>query len=144
MNRTKWEFSTPANEILAAVAIKHAHHSARLSWWTTKREETIAKIKSEGLEIDDSLAAGLRAGTASNDVNTLSYGRGPTVQIRTDLMRDLRETLEKIDQHRNTLHEYETWRQLLSTQGSTALALNSDDWWYFFGKPIVSNTEENA
>ena len=38
MKRNTWEFSYPADQLLAAVKIKLAYHKERLDWWTAKKE----------------------------------------------------------------------------------------------------------
>lgn len=58
MNRDVWTFSCTADVLLKAATDKHTWHSGRLDWWTKKKEEVLAEIKAEGLEIDESVALG--------------------------------------------------------------------------------------
>lgn len=123
MNRDNWLFPYTADKLLAAATAKREHHDARLLWWEDKKASVIEAVKAEGIEIDESLA----------DITSNSYGRGATVQVRNDLVRDLQECVSKIREHRGKASDYSAWVQVLSSQGQATLALHHDDWLFFFG-----------
>lgn len=127
MQRDKWEFSYGADKLLDAATAKQNHHATRLQWWEKQKEEVITKIKAEGLEIDESMAAEF-----SNKVS--SYARHTTVQVRDDLLRDLNECVNKVKEHSVKIEGYSAWIQVLASQGSASFPLNQDDWLYFFGR----------
>lgn len=123
--RDEWEFPYSANKLLEAATVKHTHHAARLKWWEDKKNEVVEKVKAEGIEIDESLA----------DANlSNSYNRGQSVQIRTDLVRDLQECVGKIREHRSKVGDYDAWMQVLASQGQASFPLQQEDWLFFFGK----------
>jgi len=127
MNRDKWTFPYTADKLLEAATNKKAFHEGRLQWWADKRKEVEAKIRSEGIEIDDTLA----------DVvsNKFSGGyREPQVQIRNDLVKDLEECVTKAREHQLKIRDYDAWIQVLASQGQATFPLNQDDWLFFFGK----------
>lgn len=124
MHRTNWIFPYTADKLLAAADAKLKHHSERLAWWEAKKAEVIETVKAEGIEVDESLA----------NVVSNSYERGATVQVRNDLVRDLRECVGKIQQHRAQVADYDAWMQVLASQGQSNFNLHHDDWLFFFGK----------
>lgn len=131
MNRASWKFTYTADKLLEAATAKKDFHAGRLDWWTSKRKETEDKIRSEGIEIDESVAA------FSNGLGTAGYsnsGRGPSVSIRNDLVKDLGECVAKTSEHEAKIRDYGAWIQVLASQGQTSLELHQDDWLFFFGK----------
>lgn len=128
MNRDEWKFTYTADKLLEAASAKIAFHSGRFDWWSAKQKEVEDKIRSEGIEIDESVAASV-SNYASN-----SYARGPQVNIRNDLVRDLQECVGKVAEHRGKIRDYDAWSQVLASQGSTSFDLHQDDWLFFFGK----------
>jgi hypothetical protein len=138
MNRDKWNFSYRVDAILDGAVRKLAHHKARLRWWENQKDEIMARIKSEGIEIDESLAAGGARAMLSN-----SYGRNPTVQIRNDFVNDLGECVGKIREHRNRTDDYSAWVQVLEAQKPDMMhEMTHDDWLFFFGVPTPVQLEE--
>ena len=137
MNRNDWKFAYTADVLLKAAKAKHAFHTGRHKWWSEKRETTKALIKSEGIEIDESLAAGdsdkFGGGMSAALLNS-TYGRAPSVNIRNDLVADLNECNSKIMEHRNKTNDYSGWIEVLESQGSASLMCHQDDWLFFFGK----------
>lgn len=126
MNRTSWKFTYTADKLFGAADSKKSWHMERLKWWSDKRKEVEGVIRAEGIEIDESVAAGL--GTYANAV------RGPQVSIRNDLVKDLSECVMKTTEHEGKCREYDAWMQVLASQGQASLDLNQDDWLFFFGK----------
>jgi hypothetical protein len=120
--RHEWKFEYTSDEVLVGVNVKLKHHRSRYNWWLDKKDEVMKIVREEGLEIDESVAQGY-----SNS------GRGPQVMVRVDLQRDLTECVQKIDEHKRKVAEYESWEEVLRAN-SQSLKLNQDDWLYFFGK----------
>lgn len=123
MNRDEWAFPYPADKLHQAALTKHQFHAERLTWWGNKKDEVLTKIRAEGLEIDESVAQGY-----SNS------GRQTSVNVRNDLLRDLNECVGKVSEHTNRTKEYDSWMQVLASQGQAAFSLHQDDWLFFFGK----------
>lgn len=130
MNRASWKFTYTADKLLEAATAKKNFHADRLDWWANKRKEVEATIRSEGIEIDESVAVGAigYAGTSN------SLHRGPSVNIRNDLVRDLSECVSKTQEHEAKIRDYGAWVQVLASQGQASLDLQQDDWLFFFGK----------
>lgn len=122
-NRQEWKFSYQASKLLDASKAKLAFHTDRLDWWEKKKTEVLETVKAEGLEIDESVALGY-----SNS------GRSTSVNIRNDLLRDLNECVSKIEEHKSKVKVYDSWIQVLSSQGDASFDLHQDDWLFFFGK----------
>ena len=129
-NRTAWKFSYNADQLTTAAKTKFDYHSARLVWWQQKQQETIAKIKSEGVKVDESIVEEL----TKTGYSTSNIGRGPQVQIRNDLLADLNECAHKVEEHRRKIKDYEGWVEILASQGQLTLALDQEDWLFFFSK----------
>ncbi len=127
-NRNLWKFSYTADRLLAAAMAKKTWHAGRLEWWTQKRDEVKESIRADGIEIDESVADGTEGYKFS------SSHRAPSVNIRNDLVTDLNECTAKITEHRNRIKEYDSWVQVLESQGQSSLELNQADWLFFFGK----------
>lgn len=128
MNRDEWKFTYTADKLFGAAEAKKAWHMERLKWWSDKRKDVEATIRSEGIEIDESVAAG-SINYASNSIH-----RGPSVNIRNDLVRDLSECVTKTQEHEGKIRDYDAWMQVLASQGQVSLDLHQDDWLFFFGK----------
>lgn len=127
-NREKWNFNYTVGNVLVGAQKKLDRHKARLDWWDGQKQEVFQKIRDEGVEIDESLA----------DVISNSYNRGPTVQIRNDLIKDMQECVAKIREHRAKVDGYLAWVKVLVDQDdSHDLELNHADWLYFFGDQPV-------
>jgi len=129
MNRNLWKFSYTAEKLLIASHSKKNWHESRLNWWAKKRDEVKETIKSDGIEIDESVAFGSTA-----YVSNKSAHRDSSVSIRNDLVKDLTECVQKVSEHQNKIKDYDAWIQVLESQGQTSLELHQDDWLFFFGK----------
>jgi hypothetical protein len=125
MKRNAWEFNYLASELREAAILKRDFHQKRLEWWNNKQTEVRELIKAEGIEIDESV---------SNIISN-SY-RQPTVQVRTDLVRDIQECIGKVSEHRGKVEEYSGWVTVLTAASPTAVyPLTHDDWLFFF-RPV--------
>ena len=76
MRRELWRFEYTANKLAEAAAIKMKFHEERLEWWKVKRREVMGKIRSEGIEIDEKLAATMPFGTETGERGRLNGGWG--------------------------------------------------------------------
>ena len=130
MIREQWKFEYPASKVAAAAREKIAHHEARLDFWKQKREEVIAKIRSEGIEVDEKVAL------AYSHPKARDWDDGGEIMIRNDLRKDLAECFKKLAYHTELRDTYEGWRQVLEGNRDSRLELHFDDWLFFFGKDI--------
>ncbi len=133
MNRTVWKFGYQADKLLDAAKNKLAWHNGRLEWWAAKQKDVQNKIRAEGLEIDESVAV-ISGGYSTSNISH----RGPTVQIRNDLLTDHNECVGKVAEHRAKVRDYDSWVQVLNAEvelrGDKAVfELQQDDWLFFFG-----------
>ena len=55
MLRDEWKFNYAARDVAGAANAKVAYHTERVAFWKAKREEVMASIRSDGLEIDEKL-----------------------------------------------------------------------------------------
>ncbi len=130
MKRNSWEFQYKVKDLLEAAKARMAFYESRVAFWESKKTETIEKIKSEGITIDESLAARDGKAAYSNFA-----GRGGQVVIRDDLERDLSEAHGRVASHRKNVATYEAWVEILSSQHQDQVReLNHDDWLFFFSK----------
>ena len=123
--RFEWEFPYKADVLTKAAKVKVAHHSGRLAWWKAKKDEIVATVKAEGIEVQESVAGANYASNAQ---------RGAQIVVRADLNSDLQETVRKITEHHGKVEEYLGWVQVLGAQGKKEFKLNHEDWMFFFGK----------
>jgi hypothetical protein len=126
--RTLWNITMPAHEVLEGAENKLAFHKERLAVWEKARDETIAKIKSNGVVIDESVLNG-----TSQSSQYSNSGRAPSVMIDNELMTDLNETNTKINDHKDKVRGFDSWVQFLS-RATDDLDLTLSDYLYFFGK----------
>jgi hypothetical protein len=129
MKRGEWLFEYVGKSLADAARAKVDHHRSRFEWWLKKKEETLGKIKSEGLEIDERIALQHGGSAKARD-----WERGAHVLIRNDLQTDLDECLKKLAFHTGQLNTYEGWLQVLSANVEARLRLDHEDWLFFFGK----------
>jgi hypothetical protein len=125
--RTTWKVKTAAANVYVAAQEKLAYHQGRLQVWEAARDETINKIKSNGVVIDESVLNDMGSSTYSNS------GRQPGVSVNTELVRDLNEANQKITEHKDKVRAFDSWVQFLSS-ATGDLELTLSDYLYFFGK----------
>lgn len=125
-NRKDWQSSLARVDVLDAAKKRVAHHTARLSFWKSKKSEVMDTIKREGLTVEESVAGANY--TTSNAVAQ----RHPQVMVRNDLQKDLDECATRIYHHQNELHDFQVWVDFLSAEGPSMLDLDRDDYKYFF------------
>lgn len=133
--KSEWTFTYKSSAVLLGAASKADYHNSRVKFWTDKKDEVMAKIKSEGLEFDESLV--------DMTSNKFSGGyRDTSVSVRDDLLRDLQECGRKLREHRIKLEDYKAWVQVLDSQGDKDLQLDQQDWLFFFDSPSVKKDDE--
>jgi hypothetical protein len=128
MQRNEWKFDYTAARLAEAAAAKIAHHTERLAFWKGKREEVLATIRSEGLEIDEKIVLGYQSPKARD------WERANRVTVRDDLRQNLDEVLDKLKFHTDQLRQYDGWQQLLLANPEARLGLDIEDWLFFFGR----------
>lgn len=125
MHRSEWKFEYRASDVCGAAGEKLKYHLSRLDFWTKKKEECLEKVKSESIQIDESVAT-----NAANVYNN-SY-RQESVSIRNDYVKDLQETVQKVSEHKVHVKHYDSWVQILKDFLNKELELTYDDWVFFF------------
>ena len=129
MQRDGWKFDYTALRLAEAAQHRMDWHRGRLAFWGARREETLATIRSEGLEIDEKIVIGVHTPKARD------WERANRVTVRDDLRQQLDEVLHKLKEHTERLVEYDGWRQMLAANPEVRLSLDIADWLYFFGAP---------
>jgi hypothetical protein len=127
MQRNTWTFDYTSHRLAEAAQSKIARHEGRLAHWRAQREAVLAKIRSEGLEIDEKLVMAYPSPKAQD------WSRANRVTVRDDLRQHLDECLEKLRAHTGLLRDYEAWNALLAAQPEARLPLDAEDWHFFFG-----------
>ncbi len=119
--RDEWRSLKSRNDVLAAARRQLEFNQGRLEFWQNKQEEVMRRIKEDGIEIDESVAAGY----------TNSH-RGPQVAVRMDYQKDLNETHGKISTYKSEIETYKGWVRFLEELGPNELALTINDYLFFF------------
>ena len=127
MQRNEWTFEHTAARLAHAADAKITHHQERLAFWRAKREEVLETIRSEGLEIDEKIVLEHATPKARD------WERANRVTIRDDLRYRLDECLDKLRAHTDKLAQYEGWSQLLLANPEQRVALDLEDWMFFYG-----------
>lgn len=128
MHRQEWQFDHTASRLAEAAAGKCAYHRECPQLWRGKRDEVMATIRAEGLEIDEKIVLGFQ------NPKSRDWHHGAEVMIRNDLQKDLAECHEKLRHHTEKLAQYDGWQQLLEANPETRQALDIEDWLFFFGR----------
>jgi hypothetical protein len=135
MFRNEWKFEYTAAKLADATRAKSAYHGKHLDFWKKKREELLTTIRAEGIEVDEKIAIAY----SSSGPKARDWERGGDVMIRNDLRRRLLETFEKLAYHTRALDTYAGWQQILDANPEHRLALDIDDWLFFFGRDTSSD-----
>jgi|HubBroStandDraft_4_1064222.scaffolds.fasta_scaffold99963_2 hypothetical protein len=130
--RNEWKFMRKAQDILSGADSKLAHHKSRLEFWVSMKAETLTKIKEDGLEISDSLAAGVWGAGVQQLSNAAN--RGAQVLVRAEYQNDLNECHAKINEHQHKIQSYSSWVQFLSGPTPVEVEMDIDDHLFFFGE----------
>ena len=129
MQRKEWKFDYTASKLAEAAKTKHLHHQERFEWWKEKRDQVMAEIRKDGLEIDEKIALEYVSPKRRD------WEQGAQVTVRNDLKKDLDECLEKLAYHTGLMNDYHGWHQVLNANAEARLSLDHDDWLFFFGQP---------
>jgi len=127
-NRNEWEFEYTASKLAEGAAAQKEFRLSRVAVWTAAKEKLMAEIKDGGVEITESVAAGM----SSYANSTQSFG--PQVGINPAYQKKLAECHGKIQSHQQAAAEYDGWVQVLNANSETRHKLTQSDWLYFFGK----------
>src|ERR1035437_2749524 len=106
--RDNWKFVYNIDDIKKAALVKQSWHNERFKFWEAKNKDVMDVIRSEGLEISESVAAGY-----SNS------GRNAQVLVRVDLQTDLNECQSKMTEHRHKYTDYQAWVSVFDAQTPT-------------------------
>lgn len=128
MQREKWNFSYSGAALADAARGKISFHAERLDWWKRKKDEVIAKIRSEGIEVDEKIAL------EYSNPKARDWDKGGELLIRNDLRKQLAECFEKLSHHTGETSEYDAWVQTLDAHPEQEFSLDIADWLYFFRK----------
>jgi hypothetical protein len=128
MQRKEWKFSYSAPQLAEAARTKIDYHAEHLGFWMKKREELMATIREEGIEINEKIALGYVNPKARD------WDRGGEIMIRNDLRKGLVETFEKLSYHTGKRDTYDGWEQVLRAKPDNTLDLDIEDWLFFFGR----------
>ena len=133
MHRNEWKFEFSTSDVLEATKAKISYHDQHLEFWTNKREELMATIRAEGIEINEKIAL------EYSNPKARDWERGGQVMIRNDLRIGLAETFQKLGYHTRLRDTYDGWQQALEASADEKLALDIDDWLFFFGRDTGSD-----
>lgn len=130
--RNSWKFSYSVFEVLAGARAQLEYHNTRLVFWNKKREDILAKIKDDGIKIDESVIEKLAA--SGSTYSNFGLNNGPQVSVKQEYLEELNECNSKITQRRASVDQYTGWVKILETEGDShrVLELEHDDWNFFF------------
>jgi len=137
MLRNEWKFDYAAPQLAVAAREKIVFHDTQLEFWRTKRTEVMATIKEEGIEVHEKIAL------AFNSPKARDFDRGGEIVIRNDLRKALTETFDKLKYHTQRRDTYDGWEQLLSANPANSLALDINDWLFFFGRDTETDDDND-
>lgn len=127
-NRNEWQFEYTASALAEGARSQLRYRELRVISWLASKDEVMAEIRRSGLDVVETVAAGMANYTKS------STDYGPQVRVRDDLQKKLTECHEKIKAHQAAAKEYDGWVQVLSANPESRHKLTQADWLYFFGK----------
>jgi hypothetical protein len=133
MNRDQWTFRYNATQLAEATRAKIDYHNKCLEFWDTRREQLIAEIRADGLEVNEKtvLRTNERASIKGRD-----WTSGGDVMIRNDLRKSLEETYQKLSYHTVRRDQYNGWLQAFTDNPENFHELDMDDWQFFHGKDV--------
>jgi hypothetical protein len=117
--RNEWQILMSSIDILEAARNKLAYHQSRLRVWEDAKVVAEDKLKKEGLISDTSVYS--------------NSGRQESVALNQLPVKDFKETISKIDEHKGKIRDYGSWVEFLK-RSSGNLPLRLIDYLYFFGK----------
>ncbi len=126
--RDEWEFEYTASKLAEGAAAQKAFRLGRVDVWTAAKEKVMADVKEGGIQVTESVAAGMSSYTNS------TQGFGPQIGIDPAFQKKLAECHAKIQAHQQAAAEYDGWVQVLKANAESRHKLTQADWLYFFGK----------
>ncbi len=126
MLRDKWDFEYSGAQLCEAAAKRIAFHQERLKWWKDKRQEVMAQIRTEGLEINESMVL------AYQNPKSRDWVDSTQVMIRSDLKQALIECQKKLSEHTERLSDFSGWYLMLKANPEVRKSLDLNDWLFFF------------
>ncbi len=137
MLRKDWKFDYTSAKLAEAARAKIAYHDGHLSLWKAKREELLATIRAEGIEVNEKIALRYAHPKARD------WEQGGEVMIRDDLRKALTETFEKLAYHTRQRDTYDGWQQVLAANPESRQSLDIDDWLFFFGRDVGRESDDD-
>jgi hypothetical protein len=138
MNRDTWNFRYSAKQLAEATRAKIDHHTERLDYWNSQREQLIAEIRADGIEVNEKTV--LR-GAERTSIKGRDWSQGGDVMIRNDLRKALEETYQKLAYHTSRRDQYAGWLQAFTDNPENSHELDMDDWLFFFGKDVSRSVD---
>lgn len=128
MLRENWKFTYTAAKLAEGADAKLKFHEERLVFWKKHKDDLMAEIRKDGLEVSESTAMGYVHPKARD------YERGAKVMVRNDLKDKLDECMEKLAYHAGKRSDYAGWVQVLKANPEDRLEADIEDWLFYFGK----------
>ncbi len=129
MLREDWEFSYPAEVLAEAATKKHQKHEDSFKRWEDRKKEILKDIKEDGIDVRESEALRSHSTRKSWDYDEDSS----RIVVRNDLDISLKECTKRLSYHIGKIKAYDSWRQVLSSQKEVWVAVDHEDWMFFFG-----------
>lgn len=130
MLRAKWEFEYTAAKLAEAAKLQLGFRVSKVRYWTNKKEEIIAEIKSKGMTVYE----GVDTADSSYKYSASTSMGGAQILIDPTLQGDLNQCQAKITMHTGLRDQYNAWVQVLEGNPESRVKLDHDDWMFFFGK----------
>lgn len=131
MKRDTWTFRYTAQQLADATKAKIEHHNKCLEFWEARREQLIAEIRADGIEVNEKTV--LQTPERTN-IKGRDWTAGGDVMIRNDLRKSLIESYEKLSYHTSRRDQYKGWLHAFTDNQEDSHELEMDDWQFFFGK----------
>lgn len=135
MKRDDWTFRYTAKQLAEATKTKIDYHNRCLGFWTAQRDEIIAQIRADGIEVSEKTVLQAERSVLSSP-RAHDWSSGGEIMIRNDLRKSLSETYEKLAYHTAFRDQYDGWLRALSDSPDSSHELNMDDWLFFFGRDV--------
>ena len=130
MNRDTWQFTYTASSLAEAANAKIEFHRRHLEDWQQRRDEVMATIRAEGIEVSE------KAALAYVNPKARDWMQGGDVMIRNDLRMNLAECYEKLAYHTGLRDQYDGCLQVHCAHPEDRLSLDINDWLFFFGRDV--------
>lgn len=127
MLRNEWKFTYTAGQLAEGADTKLKFHEDRIGFWKKHKEELVAEIRKDGIEVSEGAALGY------SNPKSRDYERGAKVMVRNDLKDKLDVCMEKLAYHVGKRRDYMGWAQVLKANPEDRLQADMDDWLFYFG-----------